>query len=62
MDDLAELFALIRDRCEPEEVLELADISIDELMLRFRGNIIENRERFEEFLDIYEGGFYEQEA
>jgi hypothetical protein len=56
MDNLGELFELIRARCEPEEVVELADISIDELLLRFRGNVIENRERFEVFLDVYEVG------
>lgn len=61
MDSLQELFALIRDRCEPEEIVELAEIGMDELMLRFRGNIIDNRQKFEEFLDLYEGGCYDNE-
>ena len=59
MDGVVELLLLIRERCEPEEVLELADIGMEELLLRFRGKILDNREKFEEFLDIYEGGYYD---
>jgi hypothetical protein len=51
--DLEQLFYLIRERCDPYEVLELCNIGIGELTLRFRGRIIENRDKFEEFLDLY---------
>lgn len=48
------LFKLIRDRLEPEEVVDLAQVGIGELVLRLRGKILENRQRFEDFLDIYD--------
>lgn len=48
------LFRLIRDRLELEEIVDLCGIEIGELVLRLRGNIIANRERFEDFLDIYD--------
>lgn len=53
MKDLEQLFHLIRERCETYEVLELCNIGIGELTLRFRGRIMENRDKFEEFLDLY---------
>jgi hypothetical protein len=58
--ETTELFALIRSRCEVEEIMELADIGVDELMLRFRGHILDHRERFEDYLDLYEGGFHDE--
>ena len=53
MKDLEQLFHLIQERCDPYEVLELCNIGIGELTLRFRGHIIKNREKFEEYLDLY---------
>lgn len=50
------LFRLIRDRLEPEEIVDLCDIGIGELVLKLRGNILANRARFEDFLDIYDEG------
>ena len=50
------LWMLIRDRLEMDEVLDLCGIGINELCLRLRGNIIENREAFEDYLDIYDNG------
>lgn len=54
MDDLEKLFELIRERCEMDEVLDLCGIGMNELLLRLRGRIIEHRDRFESFLDVYE--------
>ena len=48
------LFRLIADRMDPDEVVDLCGIGINELCLRLRGNILENRERFEDYLDIYD--------
>lgn len=56
MDDIHKLMHLIAERCDLWEVLDLADIGMDELLLRFRGNIIANRHKFEAYLDIYEYG------
>ena len=53
MKDLEQLFHLIRERCDPYEILELCNIGVGELTLRFRGRIIENRAKFEEYLDLY---------
>lgn len=53
MKDVERLFHLIRERCDMEEVLDLCGIGIGELTLRFRGRILENRDKFEEYLDIY---------
>jgi hypothetical protein len=51
--DTEQLFHLIQERCDPYEVLELCNIGIGELTLRFRGRILENRDKFEEYLDLY---------
>lgn len=56
MKDTEQLFHLIQERCDPYEVLELCNIGIGELTLRFRGRILENREKFEEYLDVYAFG------
>lgn len=56
MKDTEQLFHLIQERCDPDEVLELCNIGIGELTLRFRGRILENREKFEEYLDVYSFG------
>ena len=48
------LFRLIQDRCSPEEVLDILGMGTGELCLRLRKQILENREKFEDFLDIYE--------
>lgn len=56
MKDTEQLFHLIQERCDPYEVLELCNIGIGELTLRFRGRILENREKFEEYLDVYSFG------
>ena len=48
------LFQLIQDRMDPEEVVDLIGIGTGELCLRLRRNILENRERFEDYLDIYD--------
>ena len=53
MKDLEQLFHLIRERCDPYEILELCNIGVGELTLRFRGRIIDNRAKFEEYLDLY---------
>jgi len=50
------LWMLIRDRLEMDEVLDLCGIGINELSLRLRSNILENREAFENYLDIYDNG------
>ncbi len=51
--DQDKLFSLIADRCDLDDVLDLCGIGINELCLRLRGNILDNREKFEDFLDIY---------
>ena len=56
MKDTEQLFHLIQERCDPYEVLELCSIGIGELTLRFRGRILENRDKFEEYLDVYSFG------
>jgi hypothetical protein len=48
------LFQLIQDRLNPEEVVDLCNIGVGELSLRLRSHILANRERFEDFLDIYD--------
>ena len=48
------LFELIRDRLDPDEIVDLCGIGVGELTLRLRGNILANRERFEDYLDIYD--------
>ena len=53
MKDLEQLFHLIRERCDPYEILELCNIGVGELTLRLRRRIIENRAKFEEYLDLY---------
>jgi len=49
-----QLFRLIQDRMDPEEVCDLLGIGTGELCLRLRGPIMEHRERFEDYLDIYD--------
>lgn len=56
MKDTEQLFHLIQERCDPYEVLELCNIGIGELTLWFRGRILENRQKFEEYLDVYSFG------
>lgn len=48
------LFRLIADRMDLDEVLDLCGIGIGELCLRLRSNILDNRDRFEDYLDIYD--------
>ena len=47
------LFPRNQDRMDPDEVVDLLGIGTGELCLRLRGSILENRERFEDYLDIY---------
>ncbi len=54
MDDIVELFKLIRERCDLNEIVDLCDIEVGELTLRLRSNIIKHRGKFESFLDVYE--------
>lgn len=54
MEDSNFLFQLIEDRMDMEEVLDLCGIGIGELCLRLRGNILEKRDRFEDYLDVYD--------
>ena len=62
MDDTGFLFRLIEDRLEMDEVLDLCGIGIGELCLRLRGNILDNRERFESHLDIYDPAEFSEES
>jgi len=48
------LFQLIQDRMDPDEVVDLLGIGVGELCLRLRKQVLDNRERFESYLDIYE--------
>ena len=48
------LFELIQDRLNPEEVVDILGMGTGELCLRLRNLILEKREKFEEFLDLYE--------
>lgn len=48
------LFQLIQDRMDMEEVIDLCGIGIGELCLRLRSTILDKRERFENYLDIYD--------
>lgn len=48
------LFQLIQDRMDPDEVVDLIGIGTGELCLLLRRRILENRERFEDYLDIYD--------
>ena len=52
--DTDNLFQLIQDRLDADEIVDLCGIEVGELCLRLRKNILENRERFEDFLDIYD--------
>lgn len=52
--DTNRLFELIRERCDPEEIVDLCDIGVGELVLRLRGPIMEHRERFEAYLELYD--------
>ena len=47
------LFQLIQDRMDPDEVVDLIGIGTGELCLRLRSYILERRERFEDYLEIY---------
>ena len=57
------LFRLIKDRCSVEEVLDVIgdDIGVGELCLYLRGHILQNRDKFEDFLGIYEPEEEEEE-
>lgn len=48
------LFQLIQDRCNPEEVVDIIGIGTGELCLRLRSYILDNRRKFEDYLDIYD--------
>lgn len=48
------LFQIIQDRMETDEILDLAGVGVGELCLRLRYAILQNRERFESYLDIYD--------
>lgn len=48
------LFELIRERCDPEEIVDLCGIGVGELVLRLRSNILEHRDRFEAYLELYD--------
>ena len=61
MEDRDFLFQLIEDRMDMEEVLDLCGIGIGELCLRLRGNILDKRERFESYLDVYDPVEFEEE-
>ena len=50
------LFRLIGDRLDPEEVIDILGLGTGELCLLLRKKILEDREKFEEFLDIYAEG------
>ena len=52
--DADKLFQLIQDRMDPDEIVDLCGIGVGELSLRLRGCILEHRERFESYLDIYD--------
>ena len=47
------LFQLIQDRMDPDEVVDLLGIGTGELCLRLRHQILESRDRFEDYLEIY---------
>jgi len=48
------LFRLINDRMDPDEVLDLLGMGTGKLCLLLRRQILEQRERFEDYLEIYE--------
>jgi len=48
------LFRLINDRMDPDEVVDLLGLGTGELCLRLRKQILEQRKRFEDYLDIYD--------
>ena len=50
------LFRLIGDRLDPEEVIDILGLGTGELCLLLRKKILEDREKFEEFLGIYAEG------
>jgi hypothetical protein len=39
---------------DAEEIVDLCGIEVGELALRLRSHILTNRERFEDYLDIYD--------
>jgi hypothetical protein len=47
------LFTLIQDRMDPDEVVDLLGMGTGELCLRLRRQVLDNRERFEDYLGIY---------
>ena len=55
------LFRIIQDRCDPDEIVDVLGIGTGELCLALRRQILEHRERFEEYLDLYEGAEYDEE-
>jgi hypothetical protein len=48
------LFRLIEDRLNPEEVVDILGIGVGELCLYLRSQILDSREKFEDFMDIYD--------
>lgn len=47
------LLRIITERCDMEEVLDLAQVDIYELVDALRSNIMDNRGAFEDYLGIY---------
>lgn len=54
------LFSLIQERCDPDEVLDILNMGIGELCLKLRKEILNDREKFEDFLDINIDSEYEE--
>jgi len=45
------LIDLIRDRVNPEELIDILGLDITELCIIFYSDIMQNRKKFEDFLD-----------
>ncbi len=48
------LFRLIKDRCSPDEVVDILGMGTGELSLYLRKQILDNRDKFEDYLGVYE--------
>lgn len=46
------LFHLIQERLDPDDVIDILGMGVGELCLRLRREILLNRKRFEDFLEI----------
>lgn len=51
---IKQLMRLIGERVDPDELVDILGYSTDRLCLLLRKEIINNREKFEEYLDAYE--------